>query len=73
MTARIIIERSPTRTIELLVAADEHGVILTRKEMHRDNPLDLPHAIQLRVPLERVGDLIRALEAARDRLAGGCR
>jgi len=61
---RIVIYRRPGHEIELRVEADARGVVLTRRELRRDDPLDLPRVVQLEVPAASVGALSRALQAA---------
>jgi hypothetical protein len=58
---RIILYRQPGHEVELRIDADAGGVVLTRREMRRDDPLDLPHAVQLQVPTAAIDDVIRAL------------
>jgi hypothetical protein len=64
MSARIPLRREAGVQVELLVAVDERGVILTRREMRPDNPLDFPTTVQMVLPLAAIGDVIRALSAA---------
>lgn len=68
---RIVLERTPAVTVELLIAADARRVVLTRRELHRDDRLDLPTVTTMVVPIAAIPELVAALQAARARLAGG--
>jgi hypothetical protein len=61
---RILLERSPNRTIELIVDIADDSVLLSVREQPVDSTCDLPSVEQLSLPLWAVPLLIEAFRQA---------
>jgi hypothetical protein len=62
---RIVFSRDHTATVELRITADDTFATLTCRTLRRDDPLDLPHAVVLQIPIGKLSQVIAGLEAAR--------
>jgi hypothetical protein len=66
---RVVLERTAAATTELQIGVDGARAVLTKRTLRRNDPLDLPAVVQITVPVNKLEDIIRALQVAH--AAGG--